>query len=97
MRIKDLLDGRNSIENMCNMARELGYHDPCSQLYNKDGSCVGDFLYFLEDNPGAMESLMGWITENCICTDCNSRIEDCICNEIRDDDEQEDEAGGIRF
>ena len=90
MSIRDLLDSRNSFEGLCGIARELGYRDPCCQLMNRDGSCVGDLIYFLEDNPGAMETLMDWIRENHKCPDCEERIDGCICDDEAEEDSNSD-------
>lgn len=55
---------RPTVEGLCRLARKLGYKDPCGQLVNRDGSCVGDLLYFFEDNPGALEAVLEWTLEN---------------------------------
>jgi hypothetical protein len=54
----EILDTKQTLNGLCKLARELGYKDPCFQLQNSDGSVVGDFLYFLEDNPGVMEAII---------------------------------------
>ncbi len=53
-----------TVEGLCGLARRLGYRDPLFQLTNRDGSVVGDLLYFLEDNPGACEAVIGWVSDN---------------------------------
>lgn len=55
---------KQSVNGLCNLARKLGYKDPLYQLQNSDGSNVGDLLYFFEDNPGAIEAVIGWAAEN---------------------------------
>jgi hypothetical protein len=72
---------KSSVSGLCNMARDLGYKDPCSQLINRDGSCVGDFLVFLEDNPGAIEAVFEWAMEN----------HDMDSDEDEDEDEDEND------
>ena len=54
---------RKTLKGLCNLSRKLGYKDPQFQLQNSDGSCVGDFLEFLEDNEGACEALIEWISD----------------------------------
>lgn len=72
-------DYRLTIQGLCKMSRDLGYKDPCSQLINNDGSVVGDFLYFLEDNPGAIEAVMEWAADH--------------YEQEEDEEEYEDEEG----
>lgn len=62
--LNDVNDTKHSIEGLSRLARLLGYKDPLYQLQNRDGSVVGDFLYFLEDNPGAAEAVINWVLEN---------------------------------
>jgi len=64
MNRSDILDTREDIKGLCKLARELGYKDPFAQLINSDGTCVGDLLCFLEDNPGACEALIAWAAEH---------------------------------
>jgi hypothetical protein len=53
----EILNTKNTVKGLCKMASQLGYKDPAFQLLNSDGSVVGDLLYFLEDNPGAIEAV----------------------------------------
>ena len=78
-KIEDL---KSTVEGLCRMARLLGYKDPCYQLMNNDGSCVGDLLYFFEDNQGAVEAVFEWVL---------SEGRDSNCEPFEDDDEEEDE------
>ena len=73
---REIEDTRLTVEGLCQMARKLGYKDPASQLINSDGSVVGDFLYFLEDNPGAIEAIVEWVLQN---------------HDLDDDEENEEE------
>jgi hypothetical protein len=56
-------EGSTGVENLCKLARTLGYKD--SQYFGqfKDG-CYGDLINFLEDNPGCIEAIKEWIGEN---------------------------------
>lgn len=55
------IEGRQGVENLCTIARALGYKDPqyFGQLSAK--ACLGDLICFLEDNPGAIEAMLVWI------------------------------------
>jgi len=56
-------EGRQGVENLCQLTRALGYKDPqyWGQLSSK--AYMGDLLMFLEDNPGAVEALHTWIRD----------------------------------
>ena len=82
MKRSEIENLRVSVEGLCKMARELGYKDPAYQLMNNDGTCVGDFLYFLEDNPGAVEAIFNWVLDE--GTDRDGQP-------LEDDDEEEEE------
>lgn len=81
---KQIEDTRSTVEGLCTLARQLGYKDPCYQLQNRDGSVVGDMLYFFEDNPGAIEAVIEWVLEN----NPNGGVDD---DEDEDDEDDEDE------
>ena len=56
------LEGRQGIENLSKIAKAIGYKD---EMYFGQflGGCIGDFLEFLEDNPGVCEAIYNWIGE----------------------------------
>ncbi len=56
------IEGSRGFENLCRLARAIGYRDPMYQLQFRDG-CVGDLMVFFEDNPGAIEAVINWIAE----------------------------------
>jgi len=60
----DILATCDTANGLCKLARKLGYKDPHGQLSNRDGSCVGDLLYFLDDNPGVCEAIINWVSQN---------------------------------
>lgn len=57
-------EGSRGFKALCGLAAKLGYKDPFKQLYNDDGSCVGDLLVFFEDNPGAIGAIYEWVDDN---------------------------------
>jgi len=65
MKIENLrTEGSNGVKDLCGLALHLGSRDPFRQLQNDDGSCVGDLMCFLEDNPGCIGAIYDWISEN---------------------------------
>ncbi len=49
---------------LCKLAEDLGYGGFPNQLQNNNGSFVSSLTNFFNDNPGAIESVVNWITEN---------------------------------
>jgi hypothetical protein len=67
------VEGERGFMNLCKLARALGYKDEFHQLMNSDGSCVGDLIRFLEDNPGAIDAIKEWVLrEYDECSYCKS-------------------------
>lgn len=64
MKQYEILGTRYTVKGLCGLARQLGYVDSFHQLANSDGTVVGDFLCFLEDNPGACEAVIDWAFDN---------------------------------
>ena len=85
---EDIPHTRLTVEGLCKLANKLGYNDPLRQLINRDGSAVGDLLYFLEDNPGAIEALIDWIYEESETAQWEVEPEE------EDDEEEEEEPEG---
>lgn len=54
-------EGRKGVENLCKIAGALGYKDSLRTMSLRNGSCVGDLLAMLEDNPGLISTIIGWI------------------------------------
>lgn len=81
-------EGEKGVENLARLSRILGYRDPMNQLYFADG-CIGDFLTFLADNPGAQEAIVDWIANH---TDSEYEWKEALYNELsEDEDDSEDE------
>lgn len=49
---------------LCKLAEMLGYGGFPNQLQNNNGSFVSSLTNFFEDNPGAIDAVTDWITEN---------------------------------
>ena len=64
MKIDLPAEGSRGVMALCRLSRDLGYKDPFNQMRNSDGSCVGDLMIFLEDNPGAIQAIYEWIENN---------------------------------
>lgn len=56
-------EGRKGVENLCQLARAIGYKDPqhFGQLTRK--ATLGDLIDFLEDNSGAIEAIVEWVRD----------------------------------
>lgn len=77
-------EGRRGVENLCKLARGLGYKD--TQYFGQfahDGS-MGDLIEFLEDNPGCIEAIKEWIGDHG-CQDWHDNLEselpETVCEE----------------
>jgi hypothetical protein len=57
-------EGRRGLEDLCKLARKLGYKDRLFQMQLSKDACVWDLLEFLEDNSGAIEAIYEWIDDN---------------------------------
>jgi hypothetical protein len=55
------MDSGQGVKTLCIVARALGDPQYFGQLTPK--ACIGDFLKFLEDNPGAIEAVIDWVRE----------------------------------
>jgi hypothetical protein len=77
---------RQTVNGLCKLARNLGYHDPNQQMINSDGSCVGDLLQFFEDNPGACEKVIQWAADN--LSDDEHDCDEAGCFEDSEEDDE---------
>jgi hypothetical protein len=55
-------EGPTGVRNLARVVNALGYRD-FNQYGQMPGFCIGDIFAFLEDNPGAIETLVNWIRE----------------------------------
>ena len=51
-------EGHSGIRSLIKLAQHLEYKDPLN-----NGNDIGDFIYFLEDNPGAIEKIFEWVMD----------------------------------
>ena len=56
-------EGRQGTETLCIIAKALGYHDPQRFGYVSNKVCIGDLIMFIEDNPGVVEAITTWISQ----------------------------------
>lgn len=63
MDAKDLhrTEGRRGLESLCTLCRILGYKDPQYFGTISSKASVGDLVLMLEDNSGAIESIIEWM------------------------------------
>jgi hypothetical protein len=78
-------EGRRGVENLCTLVRALGYKDPYYNGQMSSKAALGDLVMFLEDNSGAIESLVSWIQERDVTEWAESLQEQLF------DDESEEE------
>lgn len=61
-------EGLKGVRNLSRIAHMIGYRDPESlgkfEELNNGCFCLGDFLEFLQDNPGCQEAIVKWIRDN---------------------------------
>ena len=63
-RHEEIANVPKTVMGLCSMARRLGYKDRLYRLQNADGTSVGDFVEFLEGNPGCIEAIVSWALLN---------------------------------
>lgn len=78
------MEGRRGVENLCKLVSVLGYKDP--QCYGQlaNGAALGDLVNFLEDNSGAIEAIVNWISER---PDWKASISSALRKPITEEDE----------
>lgn len=77
-------EGRRGVVNLCKIARGLGYKDPMYFGQLERNAVIGDFIEFLQDNPGVIEAIHRWVKKNEGCW--SEQLE-----EYAEDEEQDDE------
>ena len=81
------IEGRRGVENLCTLVRALGYKDPQYWGQMSSKACLGDLVMFLEDNPGCMETIHGWIRDQKspeFVEALKSQIEDEVEDEVEE-------------
>jgi len=58
-------EGTRGVKNLCKLVHALGYVD---KMYfgQFEGASYGDLINFLEDNPGAIQSIVEWIRNSSV-------------------------------
>ena len=77
-------EGRKGVENICQLARALGYRDPQYFGQLSQRAAIGDLICMLEDNPGMLEAMFEWIRE----TD-NPEFKAALEEQVSEEDEEE--------
>lgn len=66
--MKDLsfhsMEGSMAVKKLCGLIGQAGVGDDPFRHGQHEHGCYGDLIAFLEDNPGAVEALVGFIKEN---------------------------------
>ena len=86
-------EGRRGVERLCQLAGDLGYRDPHHYGQFTSTACIGNLIMFLEDNPGAIDSIVEWVRET-NSNEMSSNLADVTQlddAELEEDDEDEDE------
>jgi len=55
-------DGHTGVKNLCHLVHAIGYRDDQFGQFDQNGS-YGNLINFLEDNPGAVETLINWLSQ----------------------------------
>lgn len=73
-------EGERGIKSLAKIVRDLGYKDSMHYGGYDNGSCVGDLLNFLADNPGVIQAMHDWIRENMGSVDdeWTENLKECI-------------------
>jgi len=58
------VEGSAGLSNLCKIARVIGYKDSMHSGQMSSGECLGSLANLLEDNPGCIEAILGWIEDN---------------------------------
>lgn len=56
-------EGEAGVANLAKIVEAIGYKDPNYNWTLRNGASVGSLVNFLEDCPGAIEAIHGWIVE----------------------------------
>ena len=58
------VEGRKGVVNLCRLVNVLGYADPMYFGQMAPDASIGDLVCFLEDNPGAIETIINFIGDS---------------------------------
>lgn len=79
-------EGTKGVHNLCELVRALGYKDPQYFGQFSPEASYGDLIYFLEDNPGAVEAILDFISEQ-----DSSEWKENLESELVEDEEEDAE------
>lgn len=83
-------EGERGLEDLCMLARKLGYRGVGDQLALGNGAYVSDLLQMLEDNPAMIEAIYEHVlTEE----DTYGLVDEDDSEEGEDSDDDEDDDG----
>lgn len=54
-------EGNRGVQNICKLARAIGYKDPTYFGQLGRDCYIGDLINFFEDNPGAIQAVVEWV------------------------------------
>lgn len=57
------MEGRRGVENMCRLARALGYKDPMYFGQLSNNASIGDLIEMLQDNSGLLNAMVEWVCD----------------------------------
>lgn len=81
-------EGRRGLVGLCKIAKALGYNDPMHFGQLESGATIGDFIEFIQDNPGCVSAIKEWIVEQNV-TEWDDQVEGRL--EDNEDDEYTDD------
>lgn len=83
-------EGRTGVTNLCRIIRALGYRDPNYFGQLSSDASIGDLICFLEDNPGAIEAIIEWVSD-VNSEEMRSNIAALVCPDDDEDEDQQEE------
>lgn len=81
-------EGRKGVENLCTIARALGYKDSTYFGQFSPNASFGDFIEFLGDNPGCVAAIHGWIMDQ-HSPEWQENLESALYDEELEEDTEE--------
>lgn len=85
------LEGQRGVKNIAKLVNALGYQDFSRYGQQPGGYCLGDIFAFLEDNSGACEALVEWISSR-RSPEWSEALKSRLVEDNEDDDGEEDDT-----
>ena len=57
------MEGSRGVQNLCKLLGAMGYEDRHARMGTYGDARLGNLIDFLEDNSGAIEAVLEWISE----------------------------------